>query len=100
MSKKPLHPALILKDFLEEYHLTQADLARGLGVPRAAISDLLKQKRGISMEMAVRLGTFFGDGTLIWTNLQREYEFDMMDQSGVLEQITATITPLSIAPHP
>jgi addiction module HigA family antidote len=99
MSKKPLHPAVIAADFMEEYGLSQADLARGLGVPRSAVSELLQQKRGLSVEMAVRLGTFFGDGASIWWNLQREFDFDSAESSGVVKKLQLQVKPLLQSPH-
>jgi antitoxin HigA-1 len=97
MTQKPLHPGLVLADFMTEYGLTQAALARGLDVPRAAVSDILRQKRGISVEMAIRLGAFFGDGPEIWSNLQRQFDFDTAEARGLTARIRASIHPVEVS---
>ena len=92
-----MHLALFVANFMEEYGLNQTTLTRGLGVPCHTIGQLLRQKRGLSFDMAVRLGTFFGDGPIIWMNLQRDYEMDVAEEKGVLQIIRASVKPVDIA---
>ncbi len=58
------HPGeLIREDILPALEMTITDLAAHLGVSRVAMSELVNAKRGVSMEMAQRLGKAFGNGT-------------------------------------
>jgi addiction module HigA family antidote len=49
-------------------------LAKELGVPTNRITEIIRGKRGISGDTALRLGRWFGTGPDIWMNLQKNYE--------------------------
>jgi antitoxin HigA-1 len=78
--KNAIHPGLFIRDYMDDYSLTASALAKAIGVGRSAISDLLHQKRGLSPEMSLRLGTFFGGGAKLWMNIQQEYEWDRLSE--------------------
>ena len=70
-----IHPGEILKEeFLRPMHITGYGLAKALGVKPQSINDIVLKKRGISAEMAMRLGQFFGTSPEFWMNLQSAYE--------------------------
>jgi|OM-RGC.v1.029588836 addiction module antidote protein, HigA family len=72
-----IHPGEILKyEFLEPLGLTQAALADAIQVQPIAISQIVHGKRSISVDMAMRLGRFFGVSTEFWLNLQRQYDIE------------------------
>jgi addiction module HigA family antidote len=54
--------------------LTVTDAAKMLGVIRAALSDVLNGKAGISAEMAYRIEAVFGGNADLWTRLQMKYQ--------------------------
>ena len=69
--KRPVHPGVIVReDVLKELDLTQAQLARALGVSRRTINELVNEKRSVTAEMALKLGRFTGTSPEMWLNLQ------------------------------
>src|ERR1700736_1733658 len=72
----PIHPGEILfEDYLKPLGVSQNALARSLGITPQTISEIVLGKRGISPEMSIRLGKFFGQSARFWLNLQTEYDF-------------------------
>ena len=70
-----VHPGEILKiEFLDPLNISGYGLAKALDVNPQSINDIVLEKRGISAEMAVRLGRFFGTTPEFWINLQSAYE--------------------------
>lgn len=73
--RPPTHPGAILReDVLPELKLTVSAFARALGVSRQTIHKLLVEKQGVTAEMALRLGTFLGNGPIIWLRMQEAYD--------------------------
>ncbi len=72
---KPIHPGEILREeFMVPLHLNPNKLALALHVPAPSIYDIVHEERGISPEMALRLGYFFGTTPDFWLNLQSEFD--------------------------
>ncbi len=72
---KPIHPGEILREeFMVPMHLNANKLALALHVPAPSVYDIVKEQRGISPEMALRLGYVFGTTTDFWLNLQSEFD--------------------------
>ena len=70
----PPHPGQIIRrECLEPLGLTVARAARGLGVSRRTFSDLVNERSGISVEMAIRLSRSFGSTPETWLGLQTAY---------------------------
>ncbi len=70
-----VHPGEILKEeFLKPLKLSGYALAKALNVTAQRVSDILLKKSGISADMAIRLGQFFGMSPEFWMNLQASYE--------------------------
>ena len=76
MAREPIHPGEFLADELEEIKITATELSRQLGVPANRISQIVRGKRDISADTALRLGQFFGTGPELWLNLQKAYDLD------------------------
>ena len=73
--RKPPHPGGILRrQCLEPLGLSVTEAARGLGVTRQALSELVNQKTGISVEMAIRLSKAFGASPEAWLGMQMAYD--------------------------
>ena len=71
----PPHPGGILRrQCLEPLGLSVTDAAKGLGVTRQALSDLINEKAGVSVEMAIRLSKAFGSSPETWLGLQMAYD--------------------------
>jgi addiction module HigA family antidote len=64
------------KEFLEPMHITQYRLARDIGVPPRRINEIVKGRRAITADTALRLGRFFGMSPEFWLNLQSHYDLE------------------------
>ena len=75
----PIHPGEILREeFLIPLGITANRLAIDLGVSPSRINEILKGKRGISAETALRLGRYFDNiGPEFWLNLQQRYDLEV-----------------------
>lgn len=70
-----VHPGEILEEeFLKPLALSQYRLAKEIGVPSQAVNDIVRRKRGISADMALRLGRFFATSAEFWLSLQVAYD--------------------------
>ena len=75
IAKRAAHPGAFLRiDFLPAAKLTQAELARQLGVSRRTIVELLHERRRVSAQMAERLAQAFGTTPEFWRHLQRKHD--------------------------
>jgi addiction module HigA family antidote len=76
MAKKlePITPGeILLEEFLKPLNITQAQLARDINVPPNRISQIIRGKREITADTALRLGKYFGTEPEFWLNLQLRY---------------------------
>lgn len=80
MSRTPIHPGEILKDELEEIGISAAELARQLRVPENRMSEVMRGRRNITADTALRLGKWFGSSAVFWMNLQKNYELRKAEQ--------------------
>jgi len=70
-----VHPGEILnEEFLKPMKISGYRLAKAIGVNCQTVNDIVLQKRGISADMALRLGRFFATSSEFWMNLQSSYE--------------------------
>lgn len=71
----PPHPGGIVKrQCLEPLGLSVTRAARGLGITRQALSELINEHVGVSVEMAVRLSKAFGSTPETWLRMQMAYD--------------------------
>ena len=71
----PCHPGEIVKyECLEPLGLSVTRAAKGLGVTRQALSDLVNEKSGVSVDMAIRLSKAFGSTPETWLGMQTAYD--------------------------
>ncbi len=71
----PPHPGgIVRRQCLEPLGLSVTEAAGGLGVTRQALSDLVNEKAGISIEMAIRLSKAFGSTPETWLGMQMAYD--------------------------
>ncbi|MDQ3673081.1 MAG: HigA family addiction module antitoxin [Gemmatimonadota bacterium] len=96
MKRRPTHPGEMLReDFLPDYGLTVVGLAEAAGVSRQSINELLRGRRAVSPEMALRLGRLFGNSPEFWLNAQRAV--DLWDAAQSLKDAMPRIKPLHVA---
>lgn len=83
MSRPPIHPGEILADELNEIGVTASALARQIDVPPNRISEIIRGRRSITGDTALRLGHWFGTTPLFWTNLQVAHDLRLAaEQAG------------------
>jgi addiction module HigA family antidote len=74
----PIHPGEVLaEDFMAPRSLTANSLALALRVPANRISELVRGRRSISAETALRLARFFDTTPDLWLNLQAHYDLEV-----------------------
>jgi addiction module HigA family antidote len=92
---RPTHPGEMLReDFLPDYGLSVASLAAALDVSRQTVNELLRERRAVSPEMALRLGRLFGNSPEFWLNAQRAV--DLWDAQRALGAKVERIKPLEV----
>ena len=74
MNRPPIHPGEILADELAEIGVSAAELARQIEVPANRLSEIIRGRRGVTGDTALRLGHWFGTAPQFWINLQTAYE--------------------------
>ncbi len=91
-TKRPSHPGAILRqDVLPALGMSQAELARRLGVSRLSVSELLLEKRAMTTVMAARLGRLLGTSAEMWINMQTALDLWEIEQQ---PEALAHIEPL------
>ncbi len=72
---EPIHPGEILEEeFMRPLGLSANRLARRIDVPVTRISEIVRGKRGITADTALRLARLFGTSSDLWLGLQAEYD--------------------------
>jgi addiction module HigA family antidote len=74
--REAIHPGEFLADELAEIKITPTELSRHIDVPPNRISQIIRGKRDITADTALRLGRFFGTEPELWMNLQKAYDLD------------------------
>jgi addiction module HigA family antidote len=86
---------MIREDFLSDYRLTVAGLAEALGVSRQTVNELLRERRSVSPEMALRLSRLFRNSPEFWLNAQSAV--DLWDAAEAIRGDIECIKPLTVA---
>ncbi|HUD97988.1 MAG TPA: HigA family addiction module antitoxin [Bryobacteraceae bacterium] len=74
----PIHPGETLReDFLKPLGLTANRLATELFVPVTRVNDLVRGRRSITADTALRLARYFGTTPQFWMNLQSNYDLEL-----------------------
>lgn len=77
----PIHPGEILfEDLMKPLGLTANGLARELRVPVTRIAEIIKQRRTITADTALRLGRYFRTSAQFWMNLQTRYDIEVTER--------------------
>lgn len=78
----PVHPGEILKaDFLEPLGLSINALSEAIKVPRTRLNDIVRGRRGITADTAIRLARYFSVSARFWMNLQSHYELEVAEET-------------------
>jgi addiction module HigA family antidote len=84
----PIHPGeVLLEDFIKPLGLSQYRLAKDIGVTPIRISEIVKGKRSITVDTALRLGRYFGTSAEVWLGLQTRYDLEAArDKAAFIEK--------------
>lgn len=74
MINSPFHPGVFLQEMLEEMNITPYRLAKDTFMPATRVGDILKERRSITPDTALRLAKYFGTTAAYWLNLQSSYD--------------------------
>lgn len=99
---RPTHPGAVLRNMLDELaadgsdqlaSLTQKELAKRLGVSQRAVSELIRERRTMTADMAIRLSRVFKTTPDIWMNLQKAV--DLWDAAQANKNQYAKLRPIA-----
>lgn len=94
----PAHPGEVIRDLcLEPLGLSVTDAAKGLGVTRKALSELLNGHSGVSPEMAIRLEKAFGSSAQHWLAMQMQHDLWKAEQKSADINVTRFVASTQTA---
>ena len=96
MSKLPIHPGIQIELDLEDIGMSANQLAKALNIPQNRLSEIIRGRRGISADTALRLSVWQGTTPQYWVNLQKNYELDLAEQDHG-EEIRNSVRPYTAA---
>ena len=92
MARAPVHPGEYIAETLEELGMSARELALALNIPANRISDIVRCRRGITADTALRLGRWLGTGPDVWMNLQKNWELRTAEEASGAD-IQRTVHP-------
>ncbi len=92
MNKLPnIHPGeILLEEFLKPSNISNYRLAKEINVSQTKISEIVRGKRAITADTALRLSKYFGNSAKFWLGLQVDYNLEEQKEKmhNIIEQIT------------
>jgi addiction module HigA family antidote len=89
-----IHPGeVLLEEFLLPLEISAYRLSKDLDIPQTRISQILKGKRRITADTALRLSSYFGNSAKFWLGLQNDY--DIEEEKRLNEQTFRRIQPIN-----
>ncbi len=74
---KNIHPGEVLQEeFLTPFEISAYRLSRDIGIPQTRISEIIKGRRRITADTALRLSKYFGNGAKFWLGLQDDFDIE------------------------
>ena len=93
---RPVHPGEVLReDFLRPAGLTANALAKRLHVPAPRINDLVRERRGVSADTAMRLARYLGGDAHSWLDLQAIYDLRLAETANA-RKIAREVMPIAV----
>ncbi len=90
---RPVHPGEILReDFLVPLGTSANALAKALNVPAPRINEIVRERRGVSPDTAMRLARYYGGDARSWLNLQAAYDLRVAEIAGA-KRVEREIAP-------
>src|SRR6188768_2702877 len=74
---KNIHPGEVLsEEFLGPFEISDYKLANDIGIPQTRVSEILKGKRRVTADTALRLSKYFGNSAKFWLGLQDDFDLE------------------------
>jgi addiction module HigA family antidote len=90
---RPVHPGeVLLEDFLKPLGMSANALAKALRVPAPRINDVVRGRRGVSADTAMRLARYFGGDARSWLNLQTAHDLRVAELSNA-KRVAREVSP-------
>ncbi len=90
---RPVHPGeVLLEDFLKPLGMSANALAKALRVPAPRINDVVRGRRGVSADTAMRLARYFGSDARSWLNLQTAHDLRVAEISNA-KRVAREVSP-------
>ena len=91
---RPVHPGEVLReDYLKPLGLSANALAVALKVPASRINDIVLERRGVTVDTAMRIVRYFGGDVQSWMNLQTAFEIKVAEKE-IAKKVLAEIRPM------
>ena len=92
---KNIHPGeILMKEFLLPLEITAYRLAKEIDIPQTRLSEILKGRRRITADTALRLSKYFGNSAKFWLGLQDDY--DIEEEQTLKRKALDSIVPMKI----
>ena len=77
-----IHPGeILLEEFLKPLNISAYRLSKDLGIPQTRTSEIIKGRRSITADTAIRLSYYFGNSAKFWLGLQNDYDLEQEKKS-------------------
>ena len=88
----PVHPGeILLEEYLQPLGISQNRLGRDLNVPAQRINEIIRGKRAITVDTALRLARYFHTTPQFWLNLQSHYDLATAEATHLLARINREV---------
>ncbi len=74
--KNPAHPGLLVKEFIDDLRLSVAEAAKGLGITRQQLHNVIAGRSSVTPEMAIRFEKAFGGTADTWLRMQMNHDLE------------------------
>ena len=92
---RPIHPGEVLReDYLKPLGISANALAQALKVPASRVNDIVLERRGVTVDTAMRLVRYFGGDVQTWMNLQNAFEVKVA-QKNLTIKIQEEVMPMA-----
>jgi addiction module HigA family antidote len=92
---RPVHPGdILLRDFMQPLRLSSYRVAKELGVAAPTVNEIVRRRRAVTAEMALRLSRYFGTSAQLWQTLQSQYDFEIASKR-IGKKVERAIQPVT-----
>lgn len=103
LRREPSTPGAMLRHIIEELDIGQQQLAREIGVSFQTVNLIIHGKRGVTADVAMRLGAYFGQSPQMWLSAQNAVDLwraEQAQRAGRAKRLPAPRAPVEADAHP